>query len=87
MCVGARACVCAHVFKGVFSNPGLYCAVVQREVNQLFYCGCDLQGGDNQSELCGKNQSQQEEVITDRNCLSVGKFTGQRFSCFSVVHL
>lgn len=31
MCV--RVC-----FEGVFSNPVLYCAVVQLEVKQLFYC-------------------------------------------------
>lgn len=27
-------------FEGVFSNPGLYCTVVQLEVKQLFYCHC-----------------------------------------------
>lgn len=33
-------CVCVlYVFQGVFSNPGLYCVVVQLEVKQLFYCG------------------------------------------------
>lgn len=27
-------------FEGVFSNPGLYCTVVQLEVKQLLYCHC-----------------------------------------------
>lgn len=35
-------CVCTYVFKGVFSNPGLYCIVVQLEVKLMFYFGCEL---------------------------------------------
>ena len=41
VCVCVCVCVCTYVFEGVFSNPGLYCIVVQLEVKLLFYFGCE----------------------------------------------
>lgn len=52
-----------YVFQGVFSNPGLYCTLVQPKVKQLFYCGCEwhTHRGDNKSKSCLKHKEKDHE--------------------------
>lgn len=77
MCVCVcNICVC---FKGVLSNPVLYCVVVQLEVKQLFYC-------DHESHTKGGNKSKYE-AQTDRSDHQTGKGQRKQLQCRCVVRL